>query len=283
MNTFWDYAIAFGVFAALQIAWTLLVRTFPDFLGSALLKGIELRNSMEIEQLKDDLTRETQREIERLRADYATLKSSTDYLSANQTELRSRMIAATDRMWNSMLGIRKSFGDVMFIDTIALPKELEDAFANGSWPKLLAPLYDYRDERHVTMKIMENNVDDLAKDRLFIGDRLWLIYYVFSGVHFRMGLLLHRSFATGKYNGWRDDDGIRQLLNAVLSEALVKPAFSRELSMMPNIIATLEAEFLKEGMRIMSGSKFFADSITDMQSTLRYELEVARSATESRK
>ena len=42
------------LFVALQVVYALLIRTFPDFLGAALLKKIEQHNAAEIEKLKND-------------------------------------------------------------------------------------------------------------------------------------------------------------------------------------------------------------------------------------
>jgi hypothetical protein len=58
----------------------------------------------------------------------------------------------------------------------------------------------------------------------------------------------------------------------------VKPLYTNTFPMMSSVIATLEAEFLKEAMRIMSGSKFFAESVTDVQATLQFETQRAREA-----
>ena len=269
MNTFWDFAVLLGGYCLLQIAWTLAIRTFPEFIGGALLKGIEHRNTVEIERFKDQLGRETQSEIERLRADYATLKSSVDYLSANQGELRSKMIAATERMWKNLQKVKDSFSDAVYLEEALLPKELDVAFVPGRWPNIMDPARKvYADEQNVLNKIMDCTIE--GHERLFVGDRLWLIHFVFRALHFRMGLLLHRSFAQSRYNGWRNDEMIRQQLSSVLGEEEIKPFYTMDFPSLPNIIARIEAEFLKEGMRIMSGSKFFADSVTDVQSTLRY-------------
>ena len=42
------------------------------------------------------------------------------------------------------------------------------------------------------------------------------------------------------------------------------------------IISNLEADFLKESARVMSGSRGLADSLSDTQSTLQYGLQWVR-------
>ena len=78
-------------------------------------------------------------------------------------------------------------------------------------------------------------------------------------MHFRLGLLVERSFKQNKYNGWREDGGIRQLLGNIFSPEKLKTFYVKELPTFHIIIASLENEFLGEAKRVMSGSKFFAE------------------------
>jgi hypothetical protein len=116
---------------ALQIVSVLVVRTFPYVLGGSLLRMLEHRNAKSLEKTKDELARATARDIEGLRADYSSLRASTDYISANQAELRSRMIAATAMLWNQMIVLRREFGAMISLETICLPKDLAEMFEQG--------------------------------------------------------------------------------------------------------------------------------------------------------
>jgi hypothetical protein len=60
------------LYAVLQILWRLLIRAFPDFLTGALLKGIEHRHTLQVEKLKDELGRNTQRVLERFKFENST-------------------------------------------------------------------------------------------------------------------------------------------------------------------------------------------------------------------
>jgi hypothetical protein len=89
---------------------------------------------------------------------------------------------------------------------------LEDAFAHGKWARATACLNEYKDEIRITTKLVEFEKEELVKERLFVGDRLWLIYFIFKAFYFRLALLVNRSFKESRYNGWRDDDVIRHHL-----------------------------------------------------------------------
>jgi hypothetical protein len=74
-----------------------------------------------------------------------------------------------------------------------------------------------------------------------------------------------------KYKNWREDAPTLNLLRTTLGNATVDQALKAELPTLNVIIANLEGQFLAEAMRIMSGSKVYADSISDIRSTMAYE------------
>jgi hypothetical protein len=77
------YAEIVGLYVVLQVVWTLLIRTFPDFVGGALLKRVERRNATELERLKG----EQNRQIEELRAKLAHI--SDRGIRSNEKEFQA--------------------------------------------------------------------------------------------------------------------------------------------------------------------------------------------------
>jgi hypothetical protein len=279
-----DYLIVLLMYVILQGAWTLAVRTFPDVLGKSILRRLDHKYAVKIEETKDELNRKTGKEIEILKAEYGTIKSSTDFLSANQTELRCKMISSTERLWSNLLALQNEFSGPVLLETIARPKELSDAFARGAWPQLLTPHKRYENLDDLSGKIMGLESDDLTKARLFVGDRLWLIHFTIKAVYIRMALLLNRSFKEKLYHNWREDDLIQQHLEAIFGKEHAKQFMNSTEPTIRLVIVELEAKFLQEAMKIMSGSKFFAESISDVQAALMYEtarLQVAKELGES--
>jgi hypothetical protein len=55
------------LYAALQIVWTLLIRAFPEVVTGLLLKGVEHRYTVQAENIKDELGRNTQRALEQFK------------------------------------------------------------------------------------------------------------------------------------------------------------------------------------------------------------------------
>lgn len=70
------------------------------------------------------------------------------------------------------------------------------------------------------------------------------------------------------YQDWRKDDGIKQLLTSALSAEYVEKVKGKRFGGLQMALAQLEAEFLHEATRVMSGSKAMADSLANVQSIM---------------
>jgi hypothetical protein len=259
-----------------------LIRTFPEILGGAILKAFERRNAEQIERLKNELSRSSTKELEHLRADYETLRASTEYLAANQSELRAKMISSAELLWNDMLVLRNEFGSLINFETIFLPSEISDAFERGKHPQIMKWVEDYREETRVNMKLVKAGGSETEKCRLFVGDKLWMTYYAFRAIILRIAYMTNMSFQKNKYRNWREDEPSLNLLAAVLGRPVLDQALKSELPALTNVLASLEGQFLAEAMRIMSGSKVYADSIADVRSTMTFETARVRAEAELR-
>ena len=65
----------------LQLVFVLIFRTFPQVLVGSFLSKVDRRHN---------------EKIERIRADYGTLKTSVDYLSAAQSKVQPRVVEAVE-------------------------------------------------------------------------------------------------------------------------------------------------------------------------------------------
>jgi len=255
----------------LLVVWTFVVRHFPRVLGDIILKKFDARNATALERLKAELARDTQAALESLRADYTTIKATTDFLATNQSVFRRRVISSTELLWTNINAIQKELGHIVFIESVALPKELQTAFAEGKWPTLMEPLRRYKSVDDAVGRFMSLEGDDLSKARLFVGDRLWLIYYTFKAVYIRTVMLLVTSSLEHRYISWRDDAVIRQHLIREFGEDAARSFFESGQPTFQLVVGKLEAKFLKEAMRVMSGSSALADTFSDVSAVLAYE------------
>ena len=265
-----DLLVVVVVVVIVNVAWTLLVRMFPAVLTATLTKGIEHRYATRLSRLKGDLD-----------ARYSTLKSSVDFLSASQSDLRTRAITSVESLWTAVLEIEREYSDLVFVNDILVPEEIRDFFTSGRIKKYLA---DYCDTEAVAKKVERLNQLTSERERLFSGERLWLRFSTLCRAHGRMAMLAQFSFEKGTYIDWRTDEFMNTILCAVLPADVLERAKRMRVGGFREVTGHLKAEFLKEAIRAMSGSQHVADSLSDVQSTLLSEqqrLTTDRSRRES--
>ncbi len=273
MTTFWDYAGVLVLYVALQVAWILLVRTFPDFICGALLKRIERRNALEVEKVKNELNRETQAEIERFRADYANLKFSVDFMSASQREVRLKMIESAESLWGVLCQLGQEFGPIIFIDTILQAHEIDAEIRAGKPQSLIETLEQFRPYEAVKEKLEKAGAIGAEKERIFVSSKLWLLFFVLRALYGRAGMLINFSLKEKKYRDWRSDSQLDSLLTNVVAANVVVGAKKQTLQGLRILIGHIENEFLAESARIMSGTHLFSDNISELQTALTVEKE----------
>jgi uncharacterized membrane-anchored protein YhcB (DUF1043 family) len=256
-----DTALFIAIIITQAIFGFILLKLLPGAITKFVDKEIERRSDIKLEQVKGEI-----------QGSYSTLKSSVDMLAASNSGLHPHIIEAVTALWGLIVTMKHNFSGMVTFDTLLLSNEAAEAFQNeAAHANLIAYVDKHRNEFDNLVAngaVLEPNLD---RHRLFCGDRLWLIFYIVRAVYMRSSLLIARSFQTNDYIDWRKDDGIRQLLSAVLPEALVTEGRGRPAGGLAVAIDQLEARFLHEATRVMSGSKAMADSLADMQSILLLE------------
>lgn len=246
-----------GLNAALLIVWTLVIRVFPSVLGTAFEKRIAHGYDNKLEKIK---------------AEYSTLKTSVDFLSTTQSELRAKVIESTETLWSALLDTSKEFTGVRAVDTLLTPKEINEILSGEREnPVIQEFLKPYSDAKSFTDKLTRYLVLLNEKDRLFVGDRLWILGAAIVAIHGQCGFLMQKSIEQKQYFSWKDDETVNSFLKSHLSEDVIGKAKAMKLGGLNMIFAHLGSDFLKEAARVMSGSQGFADSLSDLNSVLQYQ------------
>ena len=253
-----------------QILWTLAIRTFPEVLGASFVGRIQHKYNLKLEQAKAEL-----------QASYSTLESSVHFLSSSQAELRSKTIESAEVLWRASMAAKNEFSDAVFIHQILTPEEIVESFETKD-RRLDQIVGNYRDMENFHQKFERVNEHLTDQERLFAGDRLWLIFFYIRAIHGRVGFLVSKSYADGCHHDWRRDSFFGEHLERVLPRETISKSKSERIGGLGLIIAHLEAEFLKEATRVMSGSNRLAESLSDIEATIshtRAEIENRRVAS----
>ncbi|MEN3238939.1 hypothetical protein PUR29_36500 [Methylobacterium ajmalii] len=272
-----DVAKQFVWWVGPPLLWIGLFKVLPDFLGNNFIKALEARRSAVLERLKGEIARQNAAEIEAIKAELqvvsSTVKTSADFLIASQGELRGKTIAAAEILWSEMLRLAEDYASIIFVDTILNKNEINDLVEGKLKHNGYFDLEEYRDIKCRSSKLMV--VKELDKARLFVGDRLWLIFFNYRAIIGRYTYLMSESFDNKKLRHWHDDKNIKSMLLSTLNQKTVAEIMALEIGGLQHALSYINAAFLKEAARVMSGSSAFAASLTDVQATLLVAAESA--------
>lgn len=281
---------AFAPTAMLIAILAFVLKVFPDLMGKFLFKAVEQRTDSHLAKLRDELARGTAVHVENLKAGlarnvsleieaakaelqtaYSTLRTSVDIVSAGQSGLRTEIIGVAREMWKAIVRYRSEFGDLYTFYGILKTSEIKLVFSDGKPPQIASMIERYHDENKVLRRLEELRAAQLDEGRLFVGEKLWLIFHSTRMFHFRIALLTSFSMKHRKYQDWCTDSLIGYALNSVLTADTVAALKAQLIGGVPEAIGHFEAEFLREANRVMSGSSAFATSLSDIQATLQTE------------
>ena len=253
----------------------LALKIFPKLLGDVVIKELEHRHNVRLEEIKSELARSGAVQIETLKGEitavYSTLKSSVDFLSANQADIRLRRITSIEKIWLALTSLKKEFADLLFIDSILLPSEIDNLFKPNGDPKLqsyFATIKGYQQQDTIMTKWNNSRAEALETEQLFVSARMWQIFFVSRALYGRVAFLFRESIKEGRYIDWRNDERLGKMLASVLPETRIEQAKMMTLQGLEWLVITLHTEFLEEAEKIMSGVPSLSKSIADMQTIL---------------
>lgn len=262
------------VWLAPPLVWTLVIVVFPKFFSDTLLRAIDHKHNIRLEEIKSELARQNAIEIEMLKSDDSTLKSSVELLSANQGEIRARRLVAIEKMWNVFLQMDRQFAGLIYLDTILLPTELDDFFrGNRKKPSdyIEGIVRQYIDQDAVVKKFNESGAEEIEKERPFVGDQIWKTFYALRALYGRCAILIKYSFEKKRYQNWKEDGHFASVVGTAVPPNVMDAAKTRQFQGLQMIILHLTQAFLKESEHVLSGTRAAAEFIPNIQEILMEE------------
>ena len=164
--------------------------------------------------------------------------------------LNQRQVQAVENLWQILQQFSSEFSMVVFVDTILLPQEMNAYFIGADDMPLMDSILEFRNPQIAITKMANAGGNEAARERPFVSQRLWSIYFVIQAMYGRTALLLTNSFKEEQYKNWRNDSGCDQLLRAILPGHTVEHLKAMEAAGLRSAVDYLEDQFLTEaGMR----------------------------------
>jgi hypothetical protein len=163
---------------------------------------------------------------------------------------QQRHMQAVEALWQTCRNLRMEFGDLITVDTVLLPSEINDFLRGGINNSLTDSIRKYKHERTGLDKLNLAKAHEVESERPFVSQRLWSVMFILRAVYGRIAYLFYKSFREGSYQNWRDDSVIDQQLRSILPSRVVDQVKKQQVYGLQTAIDVLEDRFLAEaGMR----------------------------------
>ena len=189
---------------ALLGGWTVIVGGLVAWIGKLVAEKVTL-----------NWKEQQQKEMETLRAqldrDRLVMETAIFSFSSGQEAAQEKKIQATEKLWKHVLIIRKICQSAIFFYSILLPSEYNEVFTKPKMKEMFSDLDD-----NVLEKI-SSDTEDLESNRPFLGEKLWLLFFIYRAFIGRIFFILVDGLKKGEIKDWRKDDGVHSLLKNILS------------------------------------------------------------------
>ena len=268
--------ILLGLIFVGNAVWTVVIRTFPSFLGQGILKKVQHAYDEKLEVLRGKIRLENDQKLALMKGHMKTvnsdIKSSIELLSTTHADWKKKKIESIESMWTSMLEVESEFADLMFCEWCILSEELDECVKQrNSDDKTFKKLKQY--ENDCDVERMHSRTKESGTEILFVSIKLWNLYNAFRRVHFRYGYLIHRSMKENKYRDWKNDTFMfSNILDGVVDVGTLENAKGQKFGGLTSIVNRLKAEFILEAKRAVFGSDEIVQSVAEVASSLRRDV-----------
>lgn len=159
---------------------------------------------------------------------------------------RQRQIQAIEQLWQVVRSLNSEFSLAIFVDTVLTASELDAYFTKREHAQIADCIREYADMNVPLRKFASAGANEAGRERPFVTNRLWSIFFVLQGLYGRTSLLLSSSYKENRFINWRVDSGCDQLLRAILPAHVVAHAKAQTTGGLATAIEYLESAFLTE-------------------------------------
>jgi hypothetical protein len=227
--------------------WSVIVGGLSAWAGKLLSERATLNwkqaHQKEIEDLKDQIARER-----------LVIDTAIGSFSFGQQKAQEKRLQAIESLWHSVLEVRRACQPAIIFYSILLPSEYNDLFTNPKLQKSFSQL-NYES----TLGTISAS-DDLEKQRPYLGETLWYLFYLYKAILGRMTHLLVEGKEKGAISGWGTDNLTKQYLERILTEDQLKQVINNQPDATEKIVSYLESYILEEISLIVSGERSSKES-----------------------
>jgi len=187
--------------------------------------------------------------------DNLTKSISNIYLASNE-----KRIEYLEKVWNGMMEQKRGLPSVIFMAYTILTKEEIEKLPQTTNEYTIAGIKSFKPKEYFDFHL--NITSELEKTRPFIGEKIWLIYFVYQAFLGRLTYLIQDGLEKGKVKYWKDDKGfINQILLSVIKKDELNKLIEKDISSFHNILNFLEFKALNDISEQLSGKRMTEESV----------------------
>ena len=235
-----------GIGAAVMAGIGFLVKNW-------VIKAISYQYDTKLENLKSELRLSQETFLENIRADRANRESIravtlANFSAAQQTAYKRR-IEAVDVLWKAVLQSRTATPEMAYIHIVDMIGYKEELFGSNLKDPLKSINYVE------ALKSSRSNFDQVEKERPFISEELYSLFFVFRAILGRSLSTTCHSYQQGKLQLWFREHGTIELLKQVLTEDEWDEFSKKKSSQLQWFCQRLESKISVAIARLLSGEE----------------------------
>jgi len=228
-----------------------VVRLAKELISNRLRAAIEHEYAAKLAILKAELSASQAIALEGVRADLAREQASaavaTGSLTRSHAAAQDRRLGAITELWAAVLRLRSRTPTVLSMADFLVPADYPSAVTQPNMKPYLDKL------SHAELASFLSSVDNIEESRPFVGESLWSLFFAYRAFLGRLALLFLRGYEKGQMPYWHEDQGIKNLLSAVLSAEELKEYNGIHVGAVRWTKGVLEQKILVEASKVISG------------------------------
>jgi hypothetical protein len=203
--------------------------------------------------------REEQSDLEGLRHSFSSerllLESTIRGSQQGHDASHEKRLLAVERLWGAVLELREASDGIRAFYGILVPEEYDLIFHKGH-ERLAVYISNVNDE-YITSAMKK--VDDVELQRPYLGETLWLRFFIYRAFVGRLGFIVTRGKERRHIEDWRTENGVRQILSGILPPGTFD-ALTKNVGSIYPVFGQLESIILEEISLIVSGRRSASES-----------------------
>ena len=224
-----------------------LIYIARSWLSERLKQSIRHEYTQKLEALKSQLIAENELAFEKLKT------ANAIYSDAKRISHEKNLIAI-DELWKSILDIDEQTPTIICLLDIFLEEEYSTVFFEN--PRFNDQINALSDELVLSVLSASKH---LERHRPYIGEFLWQHFFVYRAIRGRQMYLVQNDRDTGTRVHWRQDDGVKILIETVLDSEQVEKIYSESLPSSAMIFGPIKQIILHRCSEIISGQRSATD------------------------